>query len=366
MKLTILDRYILTVLLKTSLLSLLVLVLIFVFFSIIDQLEEVGRGRYGVWQALEYVVLTSPHLMAELFPIATVIGSMATLGTFASSSELAIIRTSGVSKNSLIFSLCKGGLVLVVIAFIIGELVAPSTEQIAQHRRSVAMTEQITLKTKYGFWSRDGNNFINIRKILPGNQVEKIYIYEFDDDNRLRNSTFAKRAEYIDGRWILKDIQQTEIGENEVKSRTMPLADWESLLSPEVINLVIVKPQYLSIWGLIDYIDYLKQNEQNSQIYEQALWFKVAKPFTIMLMLILAVPIVKTHSRQTNVGQRVFVGCLIGIGFYIFNQICGYLGLVYNLHPALSMFIPLFLLFTITVLLINKRTIAGKLKTHSA
>ena len=356
----ILDRYLVKSLIKNTLISLFALVNIFAFFSLVDQLEEVGRGRYGVWQALEYVLLTLPNLMAELFPIASVIGSMATLGLFASSSELAVIRTSGVSSERLMLSLLRGGLILVLIAVIVGELIAPVTEELAQHRRSVAMTKQITLKTRYGFWSRDGNNIINIRKILPGNQVQNIYIYEFDEDERLRTSTHAKKAVYEDGIWRLETIEQSEIHDNEVISRHISSANWESLLSPDVINLVLVKPQYLSIWGLIEYIDYLKTNEQNSELYEQALWFKIARPFTILLMLMIAVPMVKTYARQVNVGQRIFVGCMIGIAFYIINQVCGHLGVVYNIHPALSMFIPLLLLASITWYMVHRASILRK------
>ncbi len=356
----ILDRYLISSLIKSTFLALLVLVAIFAFFSLIDQLEESGQGRYGIAQVLEYVILTVPNLMSELFPIAAVIGSMMTLGTMSSLNELAVIRTSGISQKALIVSLSKGALILIAIAFLIGEIIAPYTEQRATQKKSMALTEQITLKTKYGFWSRNGNNFINIRKILPGNQVEDIYIYEFDDNNHLRSSAYAKRAKYIDDHWQLEDVKQSEISEDRVISRPIDLANWKSVLNPDVINLVLVEPQHLSLWELQDYVAYLKENEQNSQVYEQAFWFKIAKPFTILLMVIIAVPVVKVYSRQNNVGQRVFIGCLLGILFYMFNQICGHLGVAYNLHPALSMFFPLLILFTAVVVLMNQQAIVRR------
>ena len=76
----ILDRYIALTLIKITLLALFSLVLLFSFFALVDQLDSTGRGNYGVWQALTYVFLTVPRLSFELFPIAAVIGSMATLG----------------------------------------------------------------------------------------------------------------------------------------------------------------------------------------------------------------------------------------------------------------------------------------------
>lgn len=337
------ERYIMRILVQSTLIALLVLLGIFAFFSLIDQLEETGRGNYGVWQAIQYVVLTLPHLAYELFPIACVIGSMAMLGQLSHYSELAVLRTSGLSRRKLVTAMCKGGLVLILLAAIIGELIAPTAEQTAQHRRSVALTEQITLKSQYGFWSRDGQSFINIRKILPGNRVEKIYIYEFDSNNELRVSTFARSAEYVDDQWLLRDMQQTRISDEGLERRELSLASWDSLLNPDVINLVTIKPRYLSLWGLLDYIGYLDANEQNSMLYRQALWFKIVKPFAILLMILVAVPLVKTESRNAGIGQRVLWGCVIGIVFHILTQVSGHLGVVYQFNPAVSMFLPVIL-----------------------
>ena len=350
----ILDRYIGKTLLGKTFMALLALVALFAFFSLIDQLEETGKGRYGVLQAIEYVLLTVPRLTYELFPIAAVIGSMAALGLLLKTNELAVMRTAGVSQIQIAYALCKAGLVLIVITIVIGELIAPVCEQTAQHRRSVAMTEQITLKTKYGFWSRDGNSYINIRKILPGDRVEEIYIYEFDDEEQLRSSTYAKDAEYVDGRWLLHDIEQTRLYEDNVTKYNMKSAAWDVFLDPDVINLVTIKPDYLSLWSLLNYIGYLSRNGQNSMRYEQALWSKIINPLSIIAMILLAIPIVKTGSKVSSIGQKVFTGALIGILFHIGDQISGHLGIVYGFNPFISVTMPTILLITIVGFLLLK------------
>ncbi|OGT33403.1 MAG: LPS export ABC transporter permease LptG, partial [Gammaproteobacteria bacterium RBG_16_51_14] len=322
----ILDRYIGKTLLRTTLIALLVLMAIFAFFSLIDQLEETGRGHYGLLQAIEYVVLTMPRLACELFPIAAVIGSMAAIGLLIRSGELTVIRAAGVSQLRIAYALCKTGLLLALITVVIGELVAPICEQAAQHRRSIALTEQIALKTKYGFWSRDGHSYINIRKILPGDRIEDIYIYEFDEEDRLFSSTYAREAEYTDEQWLLHDIVQTRLSEDKATSYRMKLAAWDALLNPEMINLVTIKPDYLSFWGLVSYIGYLSKNGQNSQLYEQALWSKIINPFSIIAMILLALPIVRRGSQIPAVGQKIFIGALIGIIFHTGNQVAGHLG----------------------------------------
>ncbi len=347
----IIQRYIAVNLTWTTLLSLFVLVSLFAFFTLIDQLDDTGRGSYGTPQAFAYVLLTTPRLAYELFPIAAVIGGMSVLGMLAKNSELDVIRTSGVSQASLALLMIKSSLVLVVLAVIIGELIAPAGEERAQTLRSVSMTEQIALKTRHGFWIRDGNTFINIRRVLPDNRIEEIYLYEFDRENRLHSSIYAERAVYADQQWLMENIQESIISEEKVDQRFLKRAAWESLLNPEMINLLTVKPQYLTLWELAAYINYLKQNVQNTMLYEQAFWTKLVRPVSILAMIVLAVPLIRGHARSVAIGQRVFTGALAGIIFHLGNQISANLGIVYQVHPAVSVMLPTLLLVLLIILL---------------
>ncbi len=212
----LIDRYLAVTLVRTTALVLFVLMILFAFFSLIDQLEDTGRGSFTVYNAFEYVALTMPRTVAELFPIAAVIGAMTTLGIFARNSELTVIRAAGVSKTRLLAGLLKGGVVLALVAILISEGLAPYAEQTAQKRRSLAVSDRISLDSRYGFWVRDGDSFINIRQMLPDNEFRDVYIYEFDNNNRLRTSTHAERARYEDGGWHLFDLEQTLIDERQV------------------------------------------------------------------------------------------------------------------------------------------------------
>ena len=334
------DRYIGRNIIASSLVALIVLIAIFSFFSLVDQLDDTGHANYGVFQAIEYVLLTIPRLSYELFPIATVIGCMAGLGILANNNELVIFRTSGISKMQLAYSLIKTGLIFILVSMLIGEVIAPISEQAAQQKRSVALTEQITMKSKYGFWSRDGDSYINIRKILPNEKLEEIHIYEFDKNRQLRTTIHAESAEYDNGKWLLQNILKTEISKNKIIKHSYENAEWEALLNPEVINLVTIKPRYLSLYGLINYIEHLKSNNQDSRIYRQALWQKVLNPLMIIIMMLLAVCMVKCDARPVGLGQRVFIGVLIGITFHLANQVTRHLGIVYDIPIFVSVTLP--------------------------
>ena len=343
----IIQRYFIVNLVWSTFLSLAVLVGIFAFLSLIDQLEDSGQGNYGTYQAVIYVILTLPRLAYEIIPIAAMIGGMTSLALLARNSELDVIRLSGVSQYSLAVLMGKSALVIVLFSIFVGEFVVPASEKKARYQRSIALTEQVAMRTKYGFWARDGNSFINIRKILPGNVIEDIYIYEFDDQDRLRNSIFANNARYVDDRWVLEEVERTVFDGSGVTREQYRRAAWESWVNDDLINLVIINPLYMSIWNLSNSIRVLKSNSQNTDSYEQAFYAKLIRPFTIVAMIVLSIPLVAQRHRKGGLGQHAFSGALIGVIFYFINSASGHVGIVYGVHPLISAAIPTLVLFLV-------------------
>ena len=70
-------------------------------------------------------------------------------------------------------------------------------------------------------------------------------------------------------------------------------------------------------------------------------------PVSSLIMLFIAVPFVFGSLRSIGTGQRIFIGVMVGFGFYILSQVAGQMGLVYGLPPLLMMLFPnlVFLLF---------------------
>ena len=335
-----LDRLIAFALVKTTLLALFSLVLLFSFFALVDQLDAIGRGNYGVWQMLGYVLLTVPRLSLELFPIATAIGSMTAFALLAKHNELVILRTHGMSLLRCALSLTGGALILLVIMLILGEGVTPHSEQQAKHLRTVSLSKQINLPSTTGFWSRSANQFINIRTLHPDDSITGIYLYTFDDNHKLQKSVTAARGRYYGDHWIVERISQSTITDEYVTVTQKASAHWDHLPSPDVIKMAIFKPQSLSFFDLGEYINYLDASTQSNILYKHAWWAKITHYLSIIVMGLIALPLVARLDNVTAVGQRVFLGCLIGVAFHIINQIAGEMSVVYMFNPAISSLLP--------------------------
>ncbi|HHI92920.1 MAG TPA: LPS export ABC transporter permease LptG [Gammaproteobacteria bacterium] len=340
MSMPILDRYIAKSVGFSTLLVLGVLLTLFTFFAFMDEAGQIGKGRYGTWQAFQYVLLTVPRLAYQLFPICALLGTTIGLGVLASNSELVAMRAAGVSLTRIIVSVMKIGLVFVVLTAVIGEGIAPAAERYAQTLRSVAMSDKLTLRGREGLWARDGNSFVNVRNILPGERLGQIFIFERDAVHRLVKLVQAESAVYRNDGWILQGVLSSDIGEQGVTSARVDEAPWQTNLSPDLLNVVTVKPNTLSILGLYEYVQYLNDNGLDAAVYEQALWGKVVAPLVTAVMVFLSIPFVFGPLRSVGVGHRILVGTLTGVGFYILNQMFTYMGLVFDFNPLLSALAP--------------------------
>ena len=334
----ILDTYIARHVAGGALLALAVLLSLTAVVTFVDELDSVGRGRYGIGGAIEFVLLTLPRHAFVLFPLAAVIGALIGLGTLAVSSELAAVRAAGVSIGRIVGSALKGALLLVVIAILVGEVVAPWCERLAQTRRTVALGESPGRED--GFWIRDERRFVNVIRIRPDDRVEDMFIYEIDGQGALRTVTHAKHAEYRDAAWVLESVRRSEVSIDGVVTTSLPGTEWETRLGPELVKLASVRLESLSGIDLARYIDYLRDNRLETATYELALWTKVVYPLATGVMIVLAVPLVLGRLGGVGVGQRILAGCLIAVTFHVVNKVSGQTGIVYGLSPLSSAFAP--------------------------
>lgn len=340
MTLTLFERYIGSTMLKATGVTLIVLVVLLVFFGLIEEVDEVGTGTYGLGDAFLVAVLAAPRYVFEVFPIAALIGTLIGLGAMASHGELIAMRGTGFSLRQIVAAVLKTGVVMMIAVFLFGELVAPASEQWGEQFRTEQLQEKVTLKTHYGFWARDGQAFVNIRGILPGARLEDIYIYEFDDQRRLTLATHAERAEHRGDHWQLFAISQSSLADDRVERRTLSQARWDSLLDPGLLNAIVIKPTMLRVDELYYYIGVMRNNGQTATDYEVAFWSKLAAPLATLVMLFIAVPFVLAHQRFVSMGQRVFLGIALGMGFQMLSRGMSYVAVVYDFSPLISALLP--------------------------
>jgi lipopolysaccharide export system permease protein len=350
----ILDWYIGRTILIHTLLVMGVLLGLFTFVTFIDQLQDLGTGSYNLYELIKFLILTIPQRIYELFPMAALLGTIVGLSTLALESELIVMRASGVSLMRIVGSVLKVGSLFVIAAVLVGEVVTPVTETIAQRDRAEALRESIKQSSDFGLWMRDHTTFISVGEVLPDLSLLNVRIYEFDDNRHLRSAVYATSGHFEQNRWLLVNVRQSLFQKDRVRAVKTEAAYWTSALTQDILSVFLVKPDQLSAWHLYRYIEHLRDNSQDTGRYELAFWNKLVLPFSTAVMVILAIPFVFRQIRGGGFGQRLFGGIMLGLGFYLASRGFGYFVLVYGIPPILGAITPTVVFFVAAMIMMRR------------
>ena len=335
------ERYLAREIYAATALVLLAFVALFAFFDLIHEFEDLGKGGYQLQHALAYVTLTVPGRVYELFPIAVLIGTLYSLTLLARHSEITVLRASGLSTRTMLLSLGKLGIVFAILTFVFGEFIAPPAEKAAQQLRLKAMSTLVAQEFRTGLWIKDDLSFVNVRDVLPDASLREVRIYEFDQKYQLRSISEAESGQFLPpDQWKLSNVVQTLFENERAQVKKIPQAEWRSALNPDILSVLMVVPERMSLVTLYLYIRHLADNQQKTERYEIALWKKLLYPMAVLVMMALALPFAYAHDRTTAVSVKVFAGVMIGITFHMLNGLFSHLGVINGWRPFFAAITP--------------------------
>ena len=154
---------------------------------------------------------------------------------------------------------------------------------------------------------------------------------------QLRSVLAADTANYKDGAWQLKGVRETRLEpDGSATSSARPQASWSGSVTPKVLQLFLLEADAISVAGLNRLIAYLDENRLDAAKYRYQLASRLVAPFTVVVMAFFAVPFAFGSLRESGAGQRLLIGILLGVGFYVLNRVAGSLGQIYGWSPWLA------------------------------
>ncbi|CAM3809322.1 LPS export ABC transporter permease LptG [Polynucleobacter arcticus] len=348
------------------------LVALFLFFDILSELGSV-KGQYTLPLALLHVLLKAPSRISEIIPIAGLIGSIYVFAMLASQSEFTILRIAGLDVRRGLKTLAKISLPLIIFTLVMSEWLGPYTENLSDQIRMRALGSSYSAQFKTGVWVKDrlrdeagsgpvrpGVRYVNVGNIAQDNEIQNIRMYEFDDAYRLLSIRSAISGRFDQaGTWTLNDVTETRFKENKqadplnpvfsAHTFTHPIVSLDSEVTPQILSVLLVSPEKMSILSLGQFISHLRDNKQDAQRHSIAFWKKVIYPFTIFVMLVLALPFAYLKVRSGSVGIKVFGGIMLGMSFQLFNSLFSNVGLLGAWPTLLTALTPPLLYFVLAL-----------------
>ncbi|MBJ7262483.1 MAG: LPS export ABC transporter permease LptG [Burkholderiaceae bacterium] len=339
-------RYLAREIYRSSFVVLVALLGLFTFFQLVDELDNVS-DRFTMAALFYMQALAMPTRLYDLLPIGLLIGAILALAGLAQRNELTILRVSGVSGLRLMVTLWIITLPAVIGATLLSEYATPYAE---------IKTGEASLQFKgragggrfdSGYWFKEptpegSTRILNIAELHANGRVSDVKLYEFDVNRDITFVATAKSGRFEDRTMVLEDTTIHTLRpdadsalKNGTPSKTPlltlvtePERRFSSSLTAERLLARVLTPERMSMLTLIDYIAYLKENNLSAERQTVALWRKLVYPFTLIVMMTIAAPIGFMQTRRGGVGAKVFIGILIGVAFFMVNQLALNVGIL--------------------------------------
>ena len=351
----IINRYMMRNIHQGTLLVLLVLVSLGLFFIFIGQLEDIGRGNYSILHVVEYVALRIPGKVVEFMPLAVLLGTILSLGSLAGNSEIIAMQAAGMSVLQLLRAVLQAAVIWALLSFLLADWVVPISETSAREVRSTAISATPALRAKKGLWVKDDNQVLYIKKLLPNGVARSVEIYQLDEAGRLVSTIAAQSAIPSADQWHLKQVKQSIIGDKTVRTIAYDEMIYAGNISFQLLDALMIEPRQMSSSDLYSYLAFLDENELDTSIESLTFWQKVMAPFTVLIMCVLGVPFVLGSQRQNNTGQRLMLGILLGLSYVVVDRLLIQLGNQVNINPFVNAISPSLLFLALAVYLLIKK-----------
>lgn len=336
----IIYRYIAYQVLIGFIISTAVLLPLFSFFDLLDQLDDVGRGTYRVIDAFTYTAMLLPRRFIQIAPFVALLGTVIALGKLAVNSELIALRVAGLSPLRISFAPLTIGILLLISVAILEQFIAPQLQQKAITYRAVALEKSAELGKDLGIWTRNENNILRIGQMLHAQKAADIEILHLNKAGFLLTHTRAQFADIMDNDvWELSNVIIRTFSEDQVSATHLDSLSWPSFLNPEDILTLTKPPESLSPLELVRHVEFLRSTGQDADSYALALWRKAGSALMTIAMLLLSIPFV-FGSIRTGLGNKLVFAALIGLAVYLLDQIIANAGLILHLNPALIALVP--------------------------
>ena len=318
-----------------------ILMTVFSLFVFVEEVDEVGSGRYTFWAAGEFVLLTLPERFVVLSPFIALLGSIMALGGLANGRELLAMQASGISHYQIAGVALQVGMVFVVIVACLEEYVTPTLDQYAHISRSLALSNSQVYQGKQGLWFRDGTRFFRIKSLQYGEIPHDMDVFEFNQAGEMIAYYYVEKVDVqTPQKWILKNIQKKVINGPRVSEEAITSVEWDSPFNRDEMRLLTLPASSLAPSDLFRYIEILQRKNQNVLRYELAFWDKIFMPLKTGLMIVLALPFAFGPLRSASAGKRIMLGGMVGIGYYLTTEILEHLGILFGASALLTTIIP--------------------------
>ena len=342
----LLDKHLFSSIIKTSISVLLGLVVLFSFFQFLEELSDVTKKGYTISIAINYIALLLPSFFNLLLILGIMIGVVFGLGQLNSNRELQIFQVASISKKDIIFKSIKFTFFISLMLIIVLEIITPLTSKLADQLKKQAQGKPIMSQSGQVWIKKDGK-FLHYQK---RNSNSSLKVFDIENNSTLKSILYAKDIEFSDGFVDLENTRMIEI-RSEGDFYSIGNKDKEGLnrieLDPNQLEFLNKNLKEMSIFEMILSVGNSINSGTNYQELYAELISRVIRPFTLIGMILIAIPFVLDTQRTASIGNRIFISIAIVVFTHLITKITSVIMVNQSSLSFIGPFFPTFIIILI-------------------
>jgi lipopolysaccharide export system permease protein len=325
-----------------------------------DTLRQNMREEIPAAYALQFALYQLPETFVLLVPAACLMGTLICLSGFARRSELTAMFASGISLARISFVILSLVFMICCASFVVTDRIIPPLNKAREHFYRTEILKKPDLQTdiKHSkIWYRSRNFIYNIRTFDPKkNQIFGISIYTLDSAFQLVQQIEANRAEYSDGKWILKDGLATIFDgrpafplTQKFKQQTITLTE-----TPDDFKEIEKEVETLRLKFLWKFIQRNKDAGIDTHGYEVTFWSKISMSLVPLVLTILGIPFSTQHHRQSSIARDASICFGVVVLYWLIFSMALSMGKSGVMPPVIAAWAPSLLFFLAGIYLVRR------------
>jgi lipopolysaccharide export system permease protein len=339
----ILDRYVLTEVLKILVVAVVAFMAVFDLVDLFDNIDTYMDRSASITSVLRYYAYLAPWELVLVLPVAALLATLLAVGNLARHRELVAMKASGVSLYRIMVPLLVLGCVLTLAVTILGETVVPRANALKRHVRRVEIRGKKPRPTRRSsnlyHLGRQGQVYF-ARRASDDNSLGGVVVLERVGAGRLSARLDAARATWQGDVWMFHDGYLRHFRSGREYVLRFERAAFSHLDDPPAdLRATRKDPEEMDFFGLRERIRRLRRGGQDARREEVDLLFKLSFPLANLVVVLVGAPLA-AHPRRGGVGVGFGLSLTLSFlyyGFFKASQALGYAG---DLPPLVAAWLP--------------------------
>ena len=341
----LLDRYVVRLFLRVFVLVVASGVSLFLIFDLSDTIDEILKNKVPNSIVISYYKYLSLQMFYEIAPILVLVTTLMTFSLLSRSNELTACKSLGMSLYRISLPAILTSLLITLFCSYLESAVLPaSNAKVAQLKDRIRGSETVrTYRRADRQWlfgqGRYIYNYLHYDPERPS--LQRLQVFDFDQNHRLSRRLFAESAEYIGEVWKFSGGWARYF--NNVDVTGYEKVEGQKIVrfpeTPDYFDSEIRPPEQMRYAELREYIQELKESGQPVPELQVELYNKIAFPVVSLVMALVALPFAFRLGRQGalyGIGLSIMLGIVFLVVFFFFTT----LGQVGALPPVVAVWSP--------------------------